>query len=53
MRIGFLADAIKADLKTLSGFKAYLAGPPIMVDTCLAAITATGLELTDCHADAF
>jgi CDP-4-dehydro-6-deoxyglucose reductase/ferredoxin-NAD(P)+ reductase (naphthalene dioxygenase ferredoxin-specific) len=53
MRSGFLADAIKADLTALSGFKAYLAGPPIMVETCLAAITAAGLDLTDCHADAF
>jgi NAD(P)H-flavin reductase/ferredoxin len=53
MRSGFLADALKADLTTLGGFKAYLAGPPIMVETCLAVITANGLDLTDCHADAF
>jgi CDP-4-dehydro-6-deoxyglucose reductase/ferredoxin-NAD(P)+ reductase (naphthalene dioxygenase ferredoxin-specific) len=52
-RTGFLADAIKSDFGTLGGFKAYLAGPPIMVETCLAAITASGLDLTDCHADAF
>jgi CDP-4-dehydro-6-deoxyglucose reductase/ferredoxin-NAD(P)+ reductase (naphthalene dioxygenase ferredoxin-specific) len=53
MRTGFLADAIKADFKTLNGYKAYLAGPPIMVETCLAAIATTGLALADCHADAF
>jgi NAD(P)H-flavin reductase len=53
MRTGYLADTIKTDFKVLESFKAYLAGPPIMVETCLAALTTAGLQLTDCHADAF
>jgi naphthalene 1,2-dioxygenase ferredoxin reductase component len=53
MRTGFLSDAINADLMNLAGFKAYLAGPPVMVEACLAAISSIGLELMNCHADAF
>ena len=32
-RTGFLADIILQDFSDLDGFKAYLAGPPIMVET--------------------
>jgi CDP-4-dehydro-6-deoxyglucose reductase/ferredoxin-NAD(P)+ reductase (naphthalene dioxygenase ferredoxin-specific) len=54
-RTGFLADVVRADLAgtDLDGMKAYLAGPPIMVETALAALAALGLRRQDCHADAF
>lgn len=52
-RTGFLADAVKADHASLDGAKAYLCGPPVMVETCMAALTAAGLRREDCHADAF
>ncbi len=54
-RTGFLADVVRADLAgaDLDGMKAYLAGPPIMVETALAALTGLGLRRQDCHADAF
>lgn len=57
-RTGFLADVIRQDFgganaRTLDGAKAYLAGPPIMVETAVAALTELGLRKQDCHADAF
>jgi CDP-4-dehydro-6-deoxyglucose reductase/ferredoxin-NAD(P)+ reductase (naphthalene dioxygenase ferredoxin-specific) len=52
-RTGFLADAVRQDFETLDGAKAYLAGPPIMVETAVAALEALGLRRQDCHADAF
>ncbi len=57
-RAGFLADVVRADYEAegpfaLDGAKAYLAGPPVMVETCLAALTALGVRSQDCHADAF
>lgn len=56
-RSGFLADAIRADLAAypdaLDGAKAYLAGPPIMVETATAVLSELGLRRQDCHADAF
>lgn len=52
-RTGYLSDAIDADFQQLRGFTAYLAGPPIMVETCTKIATAKGLRSSDCHADAF
>ena len=52
-RRGYLADVIAEDFTDLTGFKAYLAGPPIMVETCLEVIQSRGLAAADCHADAF
>lgn len=52
-RTGFLADAVKADHAALDGAKAYLCGPPVMVETCMAALIAAGLAKENCHADAF
>lgn len=52
-RTGFLADVLRDDLRSLGGWQAYLAGPPIMVDTCVAALTDLGIDSADCHADAF
>ncbi len=52
-RTGFLADAVGADFTDLDGFKAYLAGPPVMVESATQALIAKGLRRRDCHADAF
>jgi len=52
-RTGFLADAIAADFTDLDGAKAYLAGPPIMVETCTVALSKLGVRRQDVHADAF
>lgn len=52
-RTGFLADIIKQDFTSLDGAKVYLAGPPVMVETAVAALEALGVRKQDCHADAF
>lgn len=52
-RSGFLAAVIKQDFADLDGAKAYLAGPPVMVETAVAALEALGIRKQDCHADAF
>lgn len=52
-RTGFVADALRTDAPDVHGAKAYLAGPPVMVETAIAALNALGLPRQDCHADAF
>ncbi|HEX2117050.1 MAG TPA: 2Fe-2S iron-sulfur cluster-binding protein [Alphaproteobacteria bacterium] len=52
-RTGFLADAVRSDFAALDGVKAYLAGPPVMVETATAALMELGVRRQDCHADAF
>jgi CDP-4-dehydro-6-deoxyglucose reductase/ferredoxin-NAD(P)+ reductase (naphthalene dioxygenase ferredoxin-specific) len=52
-RTGVLADAVRADNPMLDGVKAYLAGPPAMVETATAALIDLGVRRQDCHADAF
>ena len=52
-RSGFLADVLAQDFSSLDGAKIYLAGPPIMVETCVAAAAKLGGRKEDCHADAF
>jgi len=52
-RTGFLCDAIREDFPSFAGHKAYIAGPPIMVETTVAALEANGLTKRDIHADAF
>jgi CDP-4-dehydro-6-deoxyglucose reductase/ferredoxin-NAD(P)+ reductase (naphthalene dioxygenase ferredoxin-specific) len=52
-RTGYLADALAADFPDLDGAKAYLAGPPVMVETCTEALRRLGVRRQDVHADAF
>jgi CDP-4-dehydro-6-deoxyglucose reductase/ferredoxin-NAD(P)+ reductase (naphthalene dioxygenase ferredoxin-specific) len=54
-RTGLLADVVHTDLAgvDLDGTKAYLAGPPIMVERARAALASLGLRGDDCHADPF
>jgi naphthalene 1,2-dioxygenase ferredoxin reductase component len=52
-RTGLMVDVVRQDFRDLDGAKAYLAGPPIMVETCVTALEALGVRREDCHADAF
>lgn len=52
-RTGFLAAALRQDFADLDGAKAYLAGPPIMVETATTALIERGMRKSDIHADAF
>lgn len=57
-RTGFVTDALEADLKTLGadaldGARAYLAGPPVMVEAAERIFRAAGLDAGRIHADAF
>ncbi len=57
-RTGFVTDALKADLEALGkdaldGARAYLAGPPPMVEAAEAIFRAAGLDAGRIHADAF
>ena len=52
-RTGHLFEAVSNDFNSLDGAKAYLAGPPIMVETCVKELCDLGIRQEDCHADAF
>jgi CDP-4-dehydro-6-deoxyglucose reductase/ferredoxin-NAD(P)+ reductase (naphthalene dioxygenase ferredoxin-specific) len=52
-RTGLITDAVDQDFERLDGFKAYLAGPPAMVEACVALLTRKGVAARDIHADAF
>ena len=52
-RHGFVTDAVAEDLADFDGWKAYVAGPPPMVDAAIAMAFARGLRPEDMHADVF
>jgi ferredoxin-NAD(P)+ reductase (naphthalene dioxygenase ferredoxin-specific) len=52
-RTGYLVDIVATDFADLDGAKAYLAGPPIMVETCVEKLKSIAVRDEDCHADAF
>ena len=52
-RTGNVTDAIDADLATLDGFEAYVAGPPVMVEVAVALLRRRGMADADIHADPF
>jgi NAD(P)H-flavin reductase len=52
-RRGLVTEAVAADFPALTGFKAYFAGPPPMVDAAGALVRQRGIEARDIHADAF
>jgi naphthalene 1,2-dioxygenase ferredoxin reductase component len=52
-RGGFVHDAVAEDIADFSGYKAYLAGPPPMVEAATDMLLARGLPQRDIHADAF
>lgn len=52
-RTGFLHQAVREDFRDLDGCKAYLAGPPVMVEACTPVLEALGVRRHDIHADPF
>lgn len=52
-RTGFVHHAVAAELGDTDGMKAYLAGPPAMVEAATALLAERGLRREDLHADAF
>lgn len=52
-RAGLVHEAVAADLSETSGYKAYLAGPPPMVEAATQVLVEKGLPQRDIHADAF
>lgn len=52
-RQGLVGDAVAADFRGFAGFKAYLAGPPAMVEAAIGILRARGLAGEDIHADPF
>lgn len=52
-RTGFVHHAVAADLDEVDGVKAYIAGPPVMVEATTALLLERGFRRQDIHADAF
>jgi naphthalene 1,2-dioxygenase ferredoxin reductase component len=52
-RTGMVSTAVAEDMGDLDGWKAYVAGPPAMVEATMAVATAKGLRSQDLHADIF
>ena len=52
-RTGLVTDVVAEDLRDLDGWKAYVAGPPPMVEAAMQIGTARGLRPEDLHADVF
>lgn len=52
-RTGFVTRAVASDLRDLTHWKAYVAGPPAMVESAMALAFERGLNSQDMHADVF
>jgi NAD(P)H-flavin reductase len=52
-RTGFVSEALAEDHRQLAGAKAYVAGPPGMVDAVGSVLAARGVASSDIHADVF
>ena len=52
-RSGYVSTAVAEDHRDLDGWKAYVAGPPAMVEATMEATTRAGLRSQDLHADVF
>jgi CDP-4-dehydro-6-deoxyglucose reductase/ferredoxin-NAD(P)+ reductase (naphthalene dioxygenase ferredoxin-specific) len=52
-RQGLVGDAVAADFAGFDGAKAYLAGPPVMVEAVMAMLRDRGLAPEHIHADPF
>lgn len=52
-RTGFVTDAIAMDVSDLDGWKAYMAGPPAMIDAAGPLLQERGLRSEDMHVDVF
>jgi ferredoxin-NAD(P)+ reductase (naphthalene dioxygenase ferredoxin-specific) len=52
-RTGMLHEAVAKDIADADGMKAYVAGPPPMVEAASALLEGCGIRREDIHADAF
>ncbi|MFI5001079.1 MAG: 2Fe-2S iron-sulfur cluster-binding protein [Reyranellales bacterium] len=52
-RCGFVHEAVAQDFDEFDGCKAYLAGPPVMVEAATKLFEQRGIRRIDIHADAF
>jgi CDP-4-dehydro-6-deoxyglucose reductase/ferredoxin-NAD(P)+ reductase (naphthalene dioxygenase ferredoxin-specific) len=52
-RTGLVHEAVARDFDELDGCKAYLAGPPVMVEAATKLFEQRGMRRIDIHADAF
>jgi ferredoxin-NAD(P)+ reductase (naphthalene dioxygenase ferredoxin-specific) len=52
-RRGLVHQAVAEDLADATGYKAYLAGPPLMVEAAGRVLLGRGIAPRDIHADAF
>ncbi|MFI5029896.1 MAG: 2Fe-2S iron-sulfur cluster-binding protein [Reyranellales bacterium] len=52
-RTGLVHEAVGRDFDELDGCKAYLAGPPVMVEAATKLFEQRGMRRIDIHADAF
>src|SRR3546814_16648672 len=52
-REGFVHEAIAADIDNMAGWKAYVAGPPAMVEAVGQVCRERHLRDSDLHADVF
>lgn len=50
---GFVTQIVAGEYSDLNGWKAYVAGPPPMVDAAMEVTFARGLRRQDMHADVF
>jgi ferredoxin-NAD(P)+ reductase (naphthalene dioxygenase ferredoxin-specific) len=53
LRTGLVHEAVAADFDEFDGCKAYLAGPPVMVEAATKLFEQRGMRRLDVHADAF
>lgn len=52
-RKGMIREAVAADFSSFDGYKAYVAGPPPMVEAVQQLLLDKAMALRDIHADAF
>ena len=52
-RCGLVHEAVAEDFDEFDGCKAYLAGPPVMVEAATRLLEQRGMRRIDIHADAF
>ena len=52
-RKGLVTDAIMEDIEDFDGYKAYLAGPPKMIEATEKILLSLGIRKVDMHSDAF
>ena len=53
IRQGLVTDVVIEDINDFDGYKAYLAGPPKMVEAAEKILTNKGIRKVDIHSDAF